>query len=55
GLALGVTGALVADALARGARTVFLSAGDEAVARVYARAGFRTVATALIAEPADEA
>ncbi|GAA1557501.1 GNAT family N-acetyltransferase [Streptomyces globosus] len=54
GLALGVTAALVADALARGARTVFLSAGDEAVARVYARAGFRTVATALIAEPADE-
>ncbi|WP_251056322.1 GNAT family N-acetyltransferase [Streptomyces sp. ISL-94] len=51
GLALGVTGALVADALTRGARTVFLSAGDEDVARVYARAGFRRVATALIAEP----
>ncbi|MEW2415162.1 GNAT family N-acetyltransferase [Streptomyces sp. NPDC046866] len=51
GLALAVTSALVADALARGARTVFLSAGDEAVARIYARAGFRTVATALIAEP----
>ncbi|MFD0271000.1 GNAT family N-acetyltransferase [Streptomyces sp. NPDC127106] len=52
GLALAVTAALVEDALARGARTVFLSAGDEAVARVYARVGFRTVATALIAEPA---
>ncbi|MEU6863011.1 GNAT family N-acetyltransferase [Streptomyces sp. NPDC046876] len=52
GLALAVTSALVADALARGARTVFLSAGDEAVARIYARAGFRTVATALIAEAA---
>ncbi len=52
GLALGVTAALVADARARGARTVFLSAGDEDVARIYARAGFRTVATALIAEPA---
>lgn len=51
GLALGVTAALVADALASGARTVFLSAGDEDVARVYARAGFRRVATALIAEP----
>ncbi|MFC9298039.1 GNAT family N-acetyltransferase [Streptomyces sp. NPDC057011] len=52
GLALGVTAALVADALARGARTVFLSAGDEDVARIYARAGFRRVATALIAEAA---
>lgn len=51
GLALGVTAALVADALARGARTVFLSAGDEDVARIYERAGFRRVATALIAEP----
>ncbi|MFI1646065.1 GNAT family N-acetyltransferase [Streptomyces avidinii] len=51
GLALGVTAALVAEALARGARTVFLSAGDEDVARVYARIGFRRVATALIAEP----
>lgn len=52
GLALGVTAALVAEALERGARTVFLSAGDEDVARVYERIGFRRVATALIAEPA---
>lgn len=52
GLALGVTAALVARALESGARTVFLSAGDEDVARVYGRAGFRRVATALIAEPA---
>ncbi|AZM89097.1 MULTISPECIES: GNAT family N-acetyltransferase [Streptomyces] len=52
GLALGVTAALVAEARARGARTVFLSAGDEDVARIYARAGFRRVGTALIAEPA---
>ncbi|MEU9302133.1 GNAT family N-acetyltransferase [Streptomyces sp. NPDC048269] len=51
GLALGVTAALVAQALERGARTVFLSAGDEDVARVYSRIGFRRVATALIAEP----
>ncbi|MFD3697616.1 GNAT family N-acetyltransferase [Streptomyces sp. NPDC058646] len=51
GLALAVTAALVARARARGIRTVFLSAGDEDVARVYARAGFRRVATALIAEP----
>ncbi|MFJ8211480.1 GNAT family N-acetyltransferase [Streptomyces sp. NPDC096033] len=51
GLALGVTAALVAQALAAGATTVFLSAGDEDVARIYARAGFRRVGTALIAEP----
>ncbi|MET9318895.1 GNAT family N-acetyltransferase [Streptomyces sp. NPDC003038] len=51
GLALGVTAALVADARSRGVRTVFLSAGDEDVARVYGRLGFRRVATALIAEP----
>ncbi|WP_329385792.1 GNAT family N-acetyltransferase [Streptomyces sp. NBC_01351] len=51
GLALGVTAALVARALEQGARTVFLSAGDEDVARIYTRIGFRRVATALIAEP----
>ncbi|WP_420080837.1 GNAT family N-acetyltransferase [Streptomyces sp. JL4002] len=51
GLALGVTAALVARARATGARTVFLSAGDEDVARVYGRAGFRRIGTALIAEP----
>ncbi|MEV6955455.1 GNAT family N-acetyltransferase [Streptomyces sp. NPDC051183] len=51
GLALAVTAALVADALAHGARTVFLSAGDEDVARIYGRLGFRHVGTALIAEP----
>lgn len=51
GLALAVTAVLVADARALGVRTVFLSADDEAVARVYARIGFRPVATALIAEP----
>ncbi|MDQ0308344.1 ribosomal protein S18 acetylase RimI-like enzyme [Kitasatospora herbaricolor] len=52
GLALAVTSALVADARARGVRTVFLSAADEDVARIYRRAGFRNTATALIAEPA---
>ncbi|MFE0580895.1 GNAT family N-acetyltransferase [Streptomyces sp. NPDC058874] len=51
GLALGVTAALVAQARARGARTVFLSAGDEDVARIYRRVGFQRVGTALIAEP----
>ncbi|MGW6689874.1 GNAT family N-acetyltransferase [Streptomyces sp. NPDC054961] len=50
GLALAVTAALVADALAHGARTVFLSAGDEDVARLYGRLGFRRAGTALIAE-----
>ncbi|MER7519386.1 GNAT family N-acetyltransferase [Streptomyces sp. NPDC126499] len=53
GLGLAVTAALVADARARGAETVFLTATDETVARLYARLGFRTVATALIAEPAE--
>ncbi|MFB0626183.1 GNAT family N-acetyltransferase [Streptomyces sp. AB3(2024)] len=52
GLALAVTAALVAHALERGAETVFLSAGDEDVARIYGRVGFRRVGTALIAEPA---
>ncbi|MFC8276109.1 GNAT family N-acetyltransferase [Streptomyces sp. NPDC057271] len=52
GLGLAVTGALVADARAAGVETVFLSATDESVARLYGRLGFRTVGTALIAEPA---
>jgi ribosomal protein S18 acetylase RimI-like enzyme len=50
GLALAVTAALVADARKRGVTTVFLSAGDEDVARIYGRLGFRRVGTALIAE-----
>ncbi|WP_405895195.1 GNAT family N-acetyltransferase [Streptomyces sp. NBC_00104] len=53
GLAAAVTAALVADARSRGAETVFLSAGDEDVSRVYARLGFREIGTALIAEPAE--
>ncbi|MFD8590456.1 GNAT family N-acetyltransferase [Streptomyces sp. NPDC059637] len=53
GLGLAVTAALVADARSRGAGTVFLSAGDDDVARIYARLGFRRAATALIAEPAE--
>ncbi|MEU8621254.1 GNAT family N-acetyltransferase [Streptomyces sp. NPDC048623] len=55
GLGLAVTAALVADARAHGAETVFLSATDATVARLYARVGFRTVGTALIAEPAEQA
>ncbi|MER5474406.1 GNAT family N-acetyltransferase [Streptomyces sp. NPDC002935] len=53
GLALAVTAALIADARSRGVATVFLSAGDDDVARIYARLGFRRVATALIAEPVE--
>lgn len=54
GLGLAVTAALVADARALGVETVFLSATDDTVARLYARLGFRTIATALIAEPAED-
>jgi ribosomal protein S18 acetylase RimI-like enzyme len=54
GLAAAVTRALAADALAHGARTVFLSATDAAVARVYARLGFREIGTSLIAELAED-
>jgi len=53
GLAHAVTAVLVADARSRGIETIFLSAGDDDVARIYARLGFRSVATALIAEPAE--
>jgi ribosomal protein S18 acetylase RimI-like enzyme len=49
GLGGAVTGALVADALAGGADVVFLSAGSEAIARVYHRLGFRRIGTACIA------
>lgn len=50
GLGAAVTAALVADARARGVDLVFLSASDDAVARVYQRVGFRLVGTACIAE-----
>ncbi len=49
GLAAAVTAALAADAGARGADIVFLSAGSEEVARIYERIGFHRVATACIA------
>jgi len=51
GLGAAVTHALAADALTRGAQTVFLSATDATVARVYTRLGFREIGTAMIAEP----
>ena len=52
GLGAAVTHALAAHALARGATTVFLSASDAAVARIYTRQGFREIGTSMIAEPA---
>jgi ribosomal protein S18 acetylase RimI-like enzyme len=45
GLAAAVTSALAADARARGAGLLLLSAGDDEVARVYARVGFRRIGT----------
>jgi ribosomal protein S18 acetylase RimI-like enzyme len=51
GLAAAITALLARDALDRDVQTVFLSASDDAVARVYARTGFREIGTAMIAEP----
>ncbi|MEO6350449.1 MAG: GNAT family N-acetyltransferase [Candidatus Limnocylindrales bacterium] len=51
GLGAAVTSELVRDALARGVKTTFLSAGSEDVARVYERIGFRRVGSAGGAEP----
>jgi GNAT superfamily N-acetyltransferase len=48
GLGGALTGALVEDALGRGAETVFLSAGSDAIARVYGRLGFKRAGTACI-------
>jgi ribosomal protein S18 acetylase RimI-like enzyme len=53
GLGAAVTALLATDAVARGVHTVFLSASDDAVARIYARIGFREIGVAMIAEPAD--
>lgn len=49
GLAAAVTHALAADALTHGVTTVFCSAADDAVARVYGGIGFDRVGTACIA------
>jgi ribosomal protein S18 acetylase RimI-like enzyme len=51
GLGAAVTSLLTQDALRRGCAIVFLSADDEAVARVYTRVGFQPLAQACIAEP----
>jgi ribosomal protein S18 acetylase RimI-like enzyme len=55
GIAAALTAFLARDARSRGVRTVFLSADDEVVARVYARIGFRRIATACIGEPPEGA
>jgi predicted GNAT family acetyltransferase len=49
GLASAVTQLIVDDAVRRGAQTIFLTADDDGVARVYERLGFRRTATACIA------
>jgi GNAT superfamily N-acetyltransferase len=54
GLGSAVTAALARRALDDGAALVFLSAAEEAVGRIYARLGFRRIATACIAEPAPD-
>jgi len=50
GMGAAITQALVEDAMARGISTTFLSAQDDAVARVYERVGFTRIGTACIAE-----
>ncbi|RPE36749.1 GNAT family N-acetyltransferase [Kitasatospora cineracea] len=54
GLARRLTSHLVEHARTTGVRTLFLSASDDAVARIYESVGFRRIATALIAEPPAE-
>ena len=51
GVGAAITAALVDDALDQGVETIFLSAQDDTVARVYERVGFVRVGTACIAEP----
>jgi GNAT superfamily N-acetyltransferase len=51
GLGAAVTVALARDALDRGAKIVFVSAGSETIARVYEHVGFHRIGTACIAEP----
>jgi ribosomal protein S18 acetylase RimI-like enzyme len=52
GYASQLTATLARHALQHGAHLVFLSAGDDDVARLYSRVGFRRIGTACIAEPA---
>ena len=52
GYASQLTASLARRALELGDDTVFLSAGDDDVARLYSKVGFRRLGTACIAEPA---
>ena len=52
GYASQLTATLARRALAEQVSLIFLSAGDDDVARLYTRVGFRRVGTACIAEPA---
>ena len=54
GIGAAVVDLLIEDALHRGVRTIFLTAGDDAIARVYHRLGFRRIATGCIAEPPEQ-
>lgn len=51
GLGAAVTAALARHALDTGVDLIFLSAGSDDIARVYARVGFQRVGTACIATP----
>ncbi len=51
GLGGAVTGFLAEDARRRGIETIWLSAGDDEIAGVYASLGFERIGTACAAEP----
>jgi ribosomal protein S18 acetylase RimI-like enzyme len=53
GIAGAITRLLVQDAVSSGVRTVFLTAANDTVGRIYGRVGFRRIATACIAEAPD--
>jgi ribosomal protein S18 acetylase RimI-like enzyme len=50
GIGAALTSLLVEDAFSRGVETIFLSAGDDAVARIYGQTGFERIGTACIGE-----
>jgi GNAT superfamily N-acetyltransferase len=52
GYASQLTASLARRTLMEGSELVFLSAGDDDVARLYSKVGFRRIGTACIAEPA---
>jgi ribosomal protein S18 acetylase RimI-like enzyme len=52
GYASQLTATLARNLLGRGVELIFLSAGDDDVARLYTKVGFRRVGTACIAQPA---